>query len=89
MTAITFYLVSPVVAAFAARRHAVKPELRDLCAALGAAEVAGAIASGTFDSFSFPMFYNLQALIVGLVSAMWLIVQKEKGNILIYESEGN
>jgi O-antigen ligase len=81
------YLVCPVVAAFMARRRTTNPELRDLCAALGFAGVAAIVTSATFDSFGFPMFYNLQALIVGLVGAVWIIVRKEENNILANESE--
>ena len=71
------YLVYPAITAFAARRRTDNPELRDLCAALGAAELAAVVTSGTFDSFSFPMFYDLQALLAGLASAVWLIVRNE------------
>jgi lipopolysaccharide exporter len=77
LAALIFYLLWPVICAFVARNRTTNPELRDLCAALGAAELAAVATSATFDSFSFPMFYDLQALIVGLIGAVWLIVKKE------------
>jgi O-antigen ligase len=83
------YLVCPAITALVARRHTTNPELRDLCAALGSAELAAVVTSGTFDSFSFPMFYNLQALIAGLAGAVWLIVHREGNNMLISESKEN
>jgi O-antigen ligase len=89
LVAVVFYLVWPAVTALVARSHTTNAELRDLCAALCFSELAAVIASGTFDSFSFPMFYNLQALIVGLSGAVWLIVHKENENITPREREGN
>ena len=79
--ALIFYLLWPAICAFVARNRTTNPELRDLCAALGAAELAAVAASATFDSFSFPMFYDLQALIVGLIGAVWLIVKKEANDL--------
>jgi O-antigen ligase len=81
LAALIFYLLWPAVCAFVARNRTTNPELRDLCAALGAAELAAVAASATFDSFSFPMFYDLQALIVGLIGAVWLIVEKEANDL--------
>ena len=88
LAAMISYIVCPVLTAFAARRHTTSSELRDLCAALGAAELAAVVVSGTFDSFSFPMFYNLQALIAGLIGATWLIINRED-TLTIYDSKGN
>jgi lipopolysaccharide exporter len=88
LAALIFYMLWPVVCAFVARNRTSNPELRDLCAALGAAELAAVATSATFDSFSFPMFYNLQALIVGLIGAVWLIVKKE-ANEVPRKIEGN
>lgn len=89
LAVVIIYLVWPAVTAFMARRQTTNPELRDLCAALGLAEVAAVVDSATFDSFGFPMFYNLQALIAGLAGAVWLIVHKEQSNAVTYESEGS
>jgi O-antigen ligase len=78
VVALAFYLVCPVVVALAARRRAIDPELRDLCAALAGASLAAVLCAATFDGFSFPMFFNLQALIAGLAGAVWLMASKEQ-----------
>lgn len=77
LVALTFFLVWPGIAALVARRRTADPELRDLCAALAGASFAAVVCSATFDSLSFPMFVNVQALIAGLVGAVWLLVEKE------------
>jgi O-antigen ligase len=74
---LAFYLVWPALAAFSARRLAMTESTRDLCAALGGAELAAVLCSGTFDSLSFPLFVNTQALIVGLIGAAWLIAHAD------------
>ena len=71
--ALLFYLLWPAVTAFAARGRTTQTELRDLCAALAGAELAAVLCSGTFDSLSFPMFVSVQALVVGLIGAAWLL----------------
>jgi O-antigen ligase len=81
LAALIFYLLWPAVCAFVARGRTANPELRDLCAALGAAELAAVATSATFDSLSFPMFYSIQALIVGLIGAVWLIVKNEANDV--------
>jgi len=78
MAALFFYLSWPAIVAFAARRHTTNPELRDLCAALAGADLAAMICAATFDGFSFPVFFNLEALIAGLIGAAWMIAHKEK-----------
>jgi O-antigen ligase len=75
--ALLFFLVWPAIAALVARNRTADPELRDLGAALAGAAVAGGLCSATFDSLSFPMFVNVQALILGLIGAMWLVVDSE------------
>jgi O-antigen ligase len=88
--ALFFYLSWPAVVALVARQHTTNPELRDLCAALAGADLAAMVCAATFDGFSFPMFFNLQPLIVGLIGAAWMIAEKEKGNnIMAHESGGN
>jgi O-antigen ligase len=77
MIALLFLLAWPAVAALVARAHTTDPEIRDLCAALAGAGFAGAICSATFDSFSFPMFASIQALIAGLTGTVWIIVHRE------------
>lgn len=78
LVAFILYLAYPAAVAFGARRRTNNQELRDLAAALGTSELAAIVTSGTFDSFSFPMFYGLQALIVGLIGTVWLIVSREQ-----------
>lgn len=79
LAALIFYLSAPVFAALAARRRTNDPRLRDLCAALAGSALAGLVCSATFDSFSFPMFPNVQALVAGFVGAVWLIVKRTNG----------
>ena len=71
------FLAWPAVAAFVARGRTSNPELRDLCAALGGSAVAAIFCSATFDSLSFPMFVNVEALVIGLIGAAWLLVGRE------------
>jgi O-antigen ligase len=78
LVAFAFFVFWPGVVALYARAHSVNQELRDLCAALAGATFAGAVCSATFDSLSFPMYYNVQALVVGLVGTVWLLVRKER-----------
>ena len=77
VAALAFYLVWPAVAAFVARSRTSDARLRDLCAALAGSELAAVLCSGTFDSLSFPMFVNVQALVVGLIGAAWLLADRE------------
>lgn len=78
LVAFTFFLVWPGVAALIARRRTADPELRDLCAALAGAAFAAVVCSATFDSLSFPMFVNVQALVAGITGATWLLIEKER-----------
>ncbi len=89
LAALIFYLAWPAVVALVARRHTTNPELRDLCAALAGAEFAAVLCAATFDGFSFPMFFNLQALVAGLVGAAWVIAHKEEGDMPAYQSGEN
>ncbi len=82
LVALFFFLTWPAVAAFVARSRTANPELRDLCAALGGSSLAAIACSATFDSLSFPMFVNVEALVVGLTGATWLLVAGK------YESVG-
>jgi O-antigen ligase len=78
VAALIFFFLWPAVAALNARGRSTDPALRDLCAALAGSELAAALCSATFDSLSFPMFVNVQALIVGLIGAVWLLTGKER-----------
>ena len=75
-----FFLV-PVVAAFIARSHARDPELRLLCAALAGAGVSATACAFTFDAFSFPMFSNVHALVLGLIGAVWRLCAREASSL--------
>jgi O-antigen ligase len=75
--AMGFFLIWPAVAALVARTRTPDRQLRDLCAALAGAEFAAVICSATFDSFSFPMFVNVQALVAGLCGTVWLISSRK------------
>lgn len=75
LIALVFFFLWPAIAAFAARARTTDPELRDLCAALAGGALAATVCSSTFDSLAFPMFVNVQALTVGLIGAVWLLIQ--------------
>jgi O-antigen ligase len=75
--ALVVYLLVPAVAAFEMRARATEPELRALCAALGGACLAAAVGSYTFDSFSFPQFASVHAVILGLCGACWLSIRRQ------------
>ena len=77
LAALTFFLFWPFVAALAARKRSNDPRVRDLCAALAGSALAGLVCSATFDSLGFPMFANVEALVIGLIGAAWLLVNRE------------
>jgi O-Antigen ligase len=77
VAALLFFLLWPAIAALVARSRSADPTLRILCAALAGSELAAALCSATFDSLSFPMFVSVQALVVGLIGAAWLLAEKE------------
>ena len=72
-----FFLLWPALSALAARGRTTDPRLRELCAALAGAELAATLCSGTFDSLSFPMFVYAQALVLGLIGAIWLLINRD------------
>jgi hypothetical protein len=82
LVALIFFFLWPALAAFAARGRTMDPGLRDLCAGLAGAELAALFCSATFDSLSFPMFVNVQALLAGLVGAVWLLINRENESAL-------
>ena len=67
LAAFVAFLVLPFVAALAAMRRTTDTELRLLCGALAGSCVAATVGSLTFDSLSFPMYFGLHALVIGLV----------------------
>jgi hypothetical protein len=78
VAALSFFFFWPAVAALVARSRTSDPELRDLAAALAGSALAAGACSATFDSLSFPMFVNVQALVLGLIGAVWLVVEGER-----------
>jgi hypothetical protein len=84
---LAFYLLWPAVAALSSRRIALDEKTRDLCAALAGAELAGTFCSGTFDSLSFPLFVNTQAIIIGLIGAIWVISHNDVRELREFEPE--
>jgi O-antigen ligase len=73
---LAFFLFWPMVTAFAAAGRARDPRLRELSAALAGAALAGLVCSATFDSFGFPMFVMVEALVIGVIGAVWLLVSR-------------
>jgi O-antigen ligase len=78
LAALAFFFIWPALAALVARGRTANAELRDLCAALAGADLAATLCSTAFDSLSFPMFMNVQALVAGLIGAVWLLVNREE-----------
>jgi hypothetical protein len=76
--AFAIFLVVPVISALVARWHSDDPDLRLLCAALAGAALAATVCSATFDSLSYPMFFNVYALVIGLIGACWRLVAAER-----------
>lgn len=68
----------PIFAALQARKSSRNAELRLLCAAVAGGALAAGVCSAFFDSFSFPMFYNVFALVAGLAGACWRLAQRER-----------
>jgi len=80
--ALAFFLLWPPIAALVARTRTTDRRLRDLGAALAGAGFAAGICSATFDSFSFPMFVNVQALCAGLTGTLWLLVNQNDDTLI-------
>ncbi len=72
LVALVLYFVVPVVSALVARTRSTEPRFRALCAALAGSALAAGASSYTFDSFSFAQFAAVDAVVVGLVGACWL-----------------
>jgi O-antigen ligase len=69
--------VVPLVTALKARAKSCDPSLRLLCAALASGFLTAGVCSAFFDSFSFPLFYNVLALELGLAGACWRLAAAE------------
>jgi O-antigen ligase len=87
VAALVFYLAWPSVVAIAARRRSIDPELRDLCATLAGTGLAAVLCAATFDGFSFPMFFGLQALTAGLAGAVWMLASNEQYEMNVKRGE--
>jgi O-antigen ligase len=79
MVALAALFLVPMLAALVARRRSADPDLRLLCATVAGGALAAGVCSFFFDSFSFPMFYNVFALVAGLAGASWRLAQRESG----------
>ncbi len=88
LAALIFYLAWPAIVALVARHRTTDPELRDLLAALAGADLAAMVCAATFDGFSFPIFFDLQPLIVGLIGATWMMAHNGESNMRTHESGG-
>jgi hypothetical protein len=71
LLALGLLFIMPMIFALVARQRSTDPELRLLCAALAGAALAAAVCSAFFDSLSFPLFYGVYALVMGLIGASW------------------
>jgi O-antigen ligase len=67
----------PMLIALRSRTMSNDPSLRLLCAALAGVALAGGITSAFFDSFSFPLFYNVFAIGLGIIGACWRLAKRE------------
>jgi hypothetical protein len=77
VAAIAFFLCWPVVTALRVRLRARGDQrMIDLSTALAGAAIAGVACSATFDAFSFPMFPMVESLVIGIIGATWLLVNK-------------
>ncbi len=81
LVVLTYFFALPVATALVARQRTADPELRTLCGALAGSAAAAMICSATFDSLSFPVFTYVEALILGLCGACWLLVARA-GNVV-------
>jgi hypothetical protein len=75
--ALICFFLFPILIALKARKKSHDPSLRLLCAALAGAALAGGICSAFFDSFSFPLFYNVYAITLGMIGACWRLAERE------------
>jgi O-antigen ligase len=87
--ALIFFFLWPTMTAFAARGHTTDPQVRELCAALGGAALAGIACSATFDALSFPMFVMVEALVIGLCGAVWLLASSSPASTDIAQLRDN
>ncbi len=89
LAVLLFYNLWPMLAAFSARGRTSDPRLRELCAALAGSALSAAVCTAFFDSLSFPMFVDAQALVIGLIGAVWLLVDRESAAVRAAPSPGH
>jgi hypothetical protein len=82
--AFCLYLFVPVVAALSSRRHCQEPSFRALCAAVAGGCLGAGIGSYTFDSFAFPQFVSVEALLIGLCGACYLYARRKPDDRLTW-----
>ena len=70
--------ITGITLASIALRRSRRPDERDLCAALIAAQVTSILVSGTFDSLSFTTFSFTLALTCGLSGAAWRLTHPRR-----------
>jgi O-antigen ligase len=85
VVAVACFFLFPLFIALSARRRSQDPPLRLLCAGLAGAALAGGVCSAFFDSFSFPLFYNTYAIVLGLIGACWRLAKRESTDAQIRE----
>lgn len=79
---LVFYVALPIMTAVVIRRRATCDESAMLAAALAGGLAAAAVSGATFDSLAFPTFACLQALLVGVLGALWQVVARERRLVL-------
>jgi O-Antigen ligase len=79
IAALAALFLVPMLVALVARKRSADPDLRLLCATVAGGSLAAGVCSFFFDSFSFPMFYSVFALVAGLAGASWRLATRESG----------
>jgi len=73
LAVVIVYLLATAFLGRGVRHRSDVPAVRDLGQALAAGSVASAVATVTFDAFSFRMFAGLIPLCLGLAGALWMM----------------
>jgi O-antigen ligase len=73
--AFAILFIGPLGTVLKARAKSCDPSLRLLCAALASGFLTAGVCSAFFDSFSFPLFYNVFAIELGLAGACWRLAR--------------
>ena len=83
LAALILYMTVPPLAALLVARNALSPELKVLAASAAGGGFIAAVATGTFDSFSFPLFALLSSFFVGLSGACWRMFRADEDTRVI------